>query len=140
MIRIRILRVKWLFDFKRLKTLDLRLLKIKFLKMYKYTMRLGFGSDQPLIEFETSSDNSDFINDLKELFHKIDFKVLKKEDLWMNDEILYWCSSNFGEFQISSDNYRNIFILSEVENCISNISELLQTDSKFQKNKEELNP
>ena len=100
---------------------------------YKYQMRPGYGTNELLIDFITDSDNENFINELKELLLKIDYKVVKKDDLVMNEEILYTCKSKIGEFQISSNNYGCVFITSEVENCIIKIDELLQTNKKFVK-------
>jgi hypothetical protein len=96
--------------------------------LYIFSLRLSSESNRPIIEFDTSSRGSELIRNLKDVLQSIDLKILNKEDLWMNDEILYSCSSTIGNFQISSDTYDCIFTLSDTAKVVYKLSEVLNKD------------
>jgi len=100
--------------------------------MYKYRVRPGYGSKNVLIEFMVNSENTDFVAILKEVFDQAEIVTTKKEDLWMNDEVLYHMVGECGEFQLSSDNWGSIFILAnENQKAIGYLSNLLINSGAF---------
>jgi len=101
---------------------------------YKYHCRPGYGSAELLIEvFNGAGDNS-FGVDLFDAIGEIHPLGVGREDLWMNDEILYKIQSDCGPFTISKDVWNFAFIMAgNNRDCIRRIDELLQHDSRFEK-------
>ena len=48
---------------------------------------------------------------MKQVLDGADAEVIKKIDLWQNDEMIYKMKSKFGLFEISSDCWDGIFIM-----------------------------
>jgi hypothetical protein len=79
--------------------------------MFTFAIRPGYKSKELLIEFRLGSGDDEMIEAMKEALAKINAELVEKIDLWQNDEIIYRMKSNYGGFEISSDNYGNVFIL-----------------------------
>lgn len=102
--------------------------------MYTFKVRKGYGSEELLIEFIKASGTEEMIEDLKMSLSSIGAKLEKKEDFWMNDEMLYHMNSEIGRFQISVDVWDCIFILaSNNQTAIHKIESVLTESGKFSK-------
>lgn len=99
---------------------------------YKYHLRPGYDSGNLLIEFISGVEKVSFEPDLLEALKKLEPLLIEQQDLWMNDETLFLLESNVGSFSISKDIWDLAFIMSEDQNCIVKINELLLTDQKFE--------
>ena len=99
---------------------------------YKYHLRPGYDSGNLLIEFISGVEKVSFEPDLFEALKKLEPLLIEQQDLWMNDETLFLLESNVGSFSISKDIWDLAFIMSEDQNCIVKINELLLTDQKFE--------
>ena len=104
-------------------------------KKYKYNYRPEYSSENLLIEFISGVDNETFEKDLFEAINQINPNIVKKEDLWMNDEILYTVNSNIGDFELSKNTILDLVFITSKENklIINKIDELLIKDDRFEK-------
>jgi hypothetical protein len=71
------------------------------------------------------------ISALKKALNSIGAKTEKINDVWQNDEILYDIFCELGFFQISTDNYGSIFILSDDNQIIEGIEVALLNSGNF---------
>ena len=102
--------------------------------MYSYRIRKGYESDEYLLEFTKGVESDEFLSDLKTALSEISPSIISKEDLWMNDEVLFNLNSSEGEFTLSFDVWNLAFIMAELnQDCIFLIDRLLEMDSKFEK-------
>jgi hypothetical protein len=101
---------------------------------YQYYFRPAFGNSNLLIEFITGVEEQSFGKDLMHAIQDIHPQISGKEDLWMNDEILYTVNSDFGKFTLSRDSWGSAFILDDNNNsCVVEINNLLLKDIRFEK-------
>ena len=101
--------------------------------LIKFKHRLGYGSNDFLIEFISGVDE-DFGNKLFEAIKILHPKIAGKDDVWMNDEVIYTVDSDLGRFTLSNDVWGCAFIMSEEnQNCVAKINELLLEDKRFEK-------
>ncbi|MFZ4475390.1 MAG: hypothetical protein ACOYPR_09380 [Saprospiraceae bacterium] len=101
---------------------------------YKYRHRPGYGSDRLLIEFVSGVENEAFGADLFDAIKEINPKLAGREDLWMNDEILYTINSDLGQFTLSKDIWDFVFLMADDnQTCILQINNLLLHDNRFEK-------
>lgn len=101
---------------------------------YKYKLRPGYKSKEVLIEIFGGIEHEDFVNDFKLSIIEIEPELLKKEDDWVNDEILYHFNSKIGKYTMSSSITDVLFIMAEDnQNCIIAIEQLLMKSQKFEK-------
>lgn len=101
---------------------------------YKYRYRPGYGSESLLIEFVSGVEKEVFRTDLFDAIRKIDPKLAGREDLWMNDEILYTINSDLGQFTLSKDICNSAFLMADDnQSCILQINNLLLKDNRFEK-------
>ncbi len=106
--------------------------------MYKYRVRPGYGSDKLLIEFLSDTGNKNFISTFKNVLSVCNAHSKKKIDLWFNDELIYNMDSDFGKFEISTDNWGNLFIIAEEnQKAINLLDEIISKNDLFMK--EEVN-
>lgn len=100
--------------------------------MYTYRFRPGYGSDKLLIEFVRDAGDAAFLTDLKAALSHIEMKVVTREDLWMNDEVLYGIDSSEGKFILSQSIWGCAFIMAdENQQCIYRIDEILTENENF---------
>ena len=105
-----------------------------FIPPYKYYLRPGYGSANLLIEFISGVENDTFNIDLFDAIKTIRPELIDLQDLWMNDEVLYFIQSNLGDFLLSKDIWDLAFIMADHnQTCIAKINELLLADSRFEK-------
>jgi hypothetical protein len=103
-------------------------------KPYKYHLRPGYGSNELLLEFLLDRTDSEFEHDLFISLQNINPRVDKVNDLWMNDEILLYVSSDKGAFTFSRDIWDFAFITAENNQpCIELIDEMLNSSNLFEK-------
>jgi hypothetical protein len=101
---------------------------------YKYHYRPGYGSENLLIEFISGVENDVFRTDLFDAIKEINPKLISREDLWMNDEILYLIDSDLGAFTLSKDIWDLAFLMADDnQSCILQINNLLFNDNRFEK-------
>jgi hypothetical protein len=101
---------------------------------YKYHYRPGYGSESLLIEFISGVDNETFEADFFDAIKEINPQLTGREDLWMNDEILYTVNSGLGQFTLSKDIWCLAFLMSDDnQSCIFQINNLLLNDNRFEK-------
>lgn len=101
---------------------------------YKYRYRAGYGSDRLSIEFVVGVENEAFGADLFDAIKEINPKLAGREDLWMNDEILYTTNSDLGQFTLSKDIWEFVFLMADDnQTCILQINNLLLNDNRFEK-------
>ena len=107
---------------------------------YKYRYRPGYGSDGLLIEIVNGVENEVFWTDLFDAIKEINPKLAGREDLWMNDEILYTINSDLGQFKLSKDIWGMAFFMADDnQTCILKINNLLLNDNRFEKIEVDLN-
>ena len=98
-------------------------------------MRPAF--DKPtelLLEFQLSSSNPEFIQDLTNALKRINPRIISSEDVWVNDELLLTIGSEPGDFQLSIDVWDNAFILAKDNpSCIVAIDNELANNPYFEK-------
>lgn len=103
-------------------------------ELYKYKLRPAYKSKELLIEIFSGVENEDFVNDFKQTLIEIEPELIKKEDVWVNDEILYHFNSNIGKYTMCSSNWDIVFINAEDnQNGIIAIEQLLLKNPKFEK-------
>ncbi len=101
---------------------------------YKYQCRSGHSSENLLIEFVNDVENDAFLADLFDALKEINPKLAGREELWMNDEILYAINSDLGQFTLSKDIWDLAFLMADDnQTCILQINNLLLTDNRFEK-------
>ena len=101
---------------------------------YKYRYRPVYGSNSLLIEFVNGVEKETFGTDLFDAIKEINPKLAGREDLWMNDEILYTINSNLGQFTLSKDIWDLVFLMADDnQSCILQINNLLLNDNRFEK-------
>ncbi|MBF4483659.1 MULTISPECIES: hypothetical protein [unclassified Flavobacterium] len=101
---------------------------------YKYHLRPGYQSQKLLIEIFSGAENEDFFPDFFDSIIEINPKVVKINELWMNDEYLLDVNSDIGSFSISKDIWDLAFIMSEDnQECLNKINLILLKDQNFQK-------
>lgn len=99
---------------------------------YKYKLRPGYQSKELLIEIFSGIDNENFLSDFKHTL--IEIELIKKEVVWVNDEILYHFNSIIGKYTITSSNWDLVFINAEDhQNGIKVIDQILIKNPKFEK-------
>ena len=104
------------------------------MKSYIYHHSPGYNSQELLIEFTNGVENKAFIPDLLDALKELNLKVMSKEDLWINGELIYNIHSDLGTFEFSIDNWGLAFIMAENnKHCIDRIDQLLVSDSRFTK-------
>lgn len=97
-------------------------------------MRPEYGSDKLLLEFLLDNTDTDFGKDLLTALKDINPTIDSIEDLWMNDEVLLYVSSDIGFFMLTKDIWGFAFIMSEDnQSCIEAIDKMLFNNSIFQK-------
>jgi hypothetical protein len=102
--------------------------------MIDYKVRPGYRSRELLIELTPTSANQEFWDQLLNGLQSIRANILGVEDLWLNDEVLLSCNSNFGNFIISADVWGMVFIMApENQFVIQKIDEALQSIPGFRK-------
>jgi len=101
---------------------------------YKYHYRPGYGSESLLIEFISGVENETFGADLFDAIKEINPKLQGRDDLWMNDEILYTVSSDSGQFTLSKDIWGFAFLMADDnQTCLLQINNMLLKDDRFEK-------
>ncbi len=101
---------------------------------YKFHYRPGYGSDSLLIEFINGVENESFGTDLFDAIQEIKPKLEGREDLWINDEILYTINSDLGQFTLSKDIWDLAFLMADDnQSCVLQIHNLLLNDNRFEK-------
>ena len=101
---------------------------------YHYKLRPGYKSQELLIEFFKGVDENAFLADVLITIAALDVQLLDVENLWMNDEMLYFFKTAQGNFRLSKDIWHNAFITCEQNQAlILAIEQLLQKDEKFEK-------
>ncbi len=102
--------------------------------MFSFRTRPGYKSKNLLIEFLRGSGSDEMVIALKNALKKLNCKTISKEDCWMNDEFIYNMNSQFGEFEISSDSYGEVFIIAETNQiAILEIEKALIESGEFEK-------
>lgn len=97
-------------------------------RKYKYCYR----PESSLIEFVNCSEISTLATDLIDALKEINPKLIGREDLWINDEIIYTLESNTGQFIISIDIWNLIFLSSNDKQCFHVIYNILFNDNRFE--------
>lgn len=101
---------------------------------YKFHYRPGYGSDELLIEFFKGVEKENFGIDFFDAIKEINPILLGKEDLWMNDEIIYTINTDHGKFTLSKNVWDIAFIISENNQaCLLQINNMLLKDERFEK-------
>jgi hypothetical protein len=101
---------------------------------YQYHFRLESGSENLFIEFIKGVEEEGFGADLFDTIKEINPKLAGREDLWMNDEILYTVNSDLGQFTLSKDIWDFAFIMADNnQTCLEHINNLLLNDKRFEK-------
>lgn len=101
---------------------------------YRYHCRPGFGSQELLIEFLIQKADKQFFQDLYEALSPINIKAGEKVDLWMNDEVLQYFTTDQGKFELSVDIWDCIFIMSKSnQKVIHKIDSILKEHPLFEK-------
>ena len=100
--------------------------------MFTFAIRPGNNTEELLIEFRKGSGSDEMILAMKKVLAEANADVIEKIDLWQNDEVIYKMKSQFGSFEISSDNYGCIFIMApDNQPAIVAISSLLSKSNIF---------
>ncbi len=106
----------------------------QLLPHYKYHLRPGYGSTELLIEVFSGVARDDFMADLMDTIRSLQPKLVKQQDLWMNDEILLEMDTDLGAFVISKDIWDLAFIMAGPnEPLLRRINALLEQDERFEK-------
>ena len=101
--------------------------------MFTFAVRPCYKSKDLLIEFRKGCGSDEMISAMKSVLAKADMEVIKKHDLWQNDEMLYKMNSKFGEFEVSCDNWGSIFILApDNQPAIKALASLFSESCQFQ--------
>lgn len=101
---------------------------------YKFRYRPRYFSDSFLIEFINRVENEVFETALFDAIKDINPKLAGREDLWLNDEILYTINSDLGPFTLSKDIWDLAFLMAEDnQSCVLQINNLLLKDNRFEK-------
>ncbi|MGV6861381.1 MAG: hypothetical protein ACWA41_06390 [Putridiphycobacter sp.] len=102
--------------------------------MYPYQFRQSYGSANLLIEFTKNVEKASFKKDLISACKCIHLQIIKTEDLWMNDEMLYHLNSNIGTFSLSIDVWNFAFILAEQnQKGLKDLGAILNKNSNFKR-------
>jgi hypothetical protein len=102
-------------------------------ELIKFKYRLAYGANDFLIEFISGVDEN-FGNKLFEAIKVLHPKIAGKDDVWMNDEVIYTVDSDLGRFTLSNDVWGFAFIVAEEnQNCVAKINLLLLEDKRFEK-------
>ncbi len=100
--------------------------------MYKFKMRPGYKTTEQLIEFTIKSADEAFFGAVFFALKEINVSKISVVDLWVNDEIIIHCDSDYGKFEISRDIYDLVFIMSKYNQCvIFKIGEILSRTKSF---------
>jgi flavodoxin len=100
--------------------------------MYKFKVRPGYKSTENLVDFTISSADEAFFGSLFSALTEINVSKINIEDLWVNDEIIIHCDSDYGEFEISRDIYDLVFIMAKNNQpVILKIGEILSRNTSF---------
>ncbi|MEO5911840.1 MAG: hypothetical protein ABIP95_13195 [Pelobium sp.] len=100
---------------------------------YKYHFRPGFESDKMLLEFISNVENENFKTDILEAIANLNPEIIEKEEIWVNDEILYKISTKIGELILSIDNWNIAFISCENNDLMNQLNDLVIKSEKFEK-------
>jgi len=100
-----------------------------------YRLRPAYGQTELLLEFFYGEENSTFKSKLKLALRELEIALIKAEDLWMNDEMLYEINSKkHGNFELSIDSQGIAFIMSENnQKIILLIDKILSENPNFEK-------
>jgi hypothetical protein len=102
--------------------------------MYKYKLRPGYQSKQLLIEFVLKAVDDEFLECFYQTLEPIHPQQIKVTDLWMNDEVMIMFESDLGGFEMSIDNYGDVFIMAPINQAvIIKIDELISSHDAFEK-------
>lgn len=77
--------------------------------------------------------NKKFLNDFSNALKPLNIKAGKKVDLWMNDEVIQYFTSDIGKFELSIDVWDCVFIMSKSQKGILRIDNILQENPQFAK-------
>lgn len=78
--------------------------------------------------------DEEFFTCLLGVLKSIGTRVRDIEDLWMNDEVLLRCESDYGEFIVSQDIWGFVFIMAPGNHAaIASIDEVLSRSGSFRK-------
>lgn len=99
--------------------------------IYKYRCQKDHDGSDFLIEFLQGDDNDNFGNHLLESIQELNPQLEEKQDLWMNDEVLFRLKSNAGSFTISKDNWTTFILAEHNAHIILLIHDLLRKDGRF---------
>ena len=102
-----------------------------FAVKFQYHYRLGYGSEERLIEFLNAGDNKTFIPVFLSAIQSLQPIIAKVEDVWMNDEIWVTIHTSKGSVTYSADIWGFFFIMDN-QPCLRAIHELLQGDMHFE--------
>lgn len=101
--------------------------------MYKYLLRPGYGSKELLIELLPKDADEVFLDTLFACLQQINVKVQDICNLWINDEVVFKCDSDFGSFEVSKDIWGFVFIMSSSnQSVIIKIDNILRSSGQFQ--------
>jgi hypothetical protein len=100
--------------------------------MYKYKLRPGYQSKLLLVEFFLKTVDDEFLDTFYQTLESIHPEQLKVSDLWMNDEVIIEFDSDYGRFDLTIDNWDEVFILAQNNQAvIEKIDELLSSHNSF---------
>ena len=100
--------------------------------MYKFKVRLGYKSSELLIDFTVDKPDDLFFGKLYGALKPLNVSNIDLTDLWINDEVIFHCNSDHGDFQITRDIYDLVFIMAPNNQLvIKEIGELLGEHESF---------
>lgn len=101
--------------------------------MFTFAVRPAYKSKELLIEFRKGSGNDDMIEAMRSVLDQASVELIEKIDLWQNDEVIYKMKSQYGEFELSSNNWGCIFIMApDNQAAIKALGVLFSGSHKFQ--------
>lgn len=101
---------------------------------FSFSVRKGYGCEELFIEFKKGSGTNEMVESLKKALSSLDPFLIKKEDIWMNDEMFYHFDSIAGPYSISYDIWDSIFILANNnQEAIPKIETALLDSGLFEK-------
>ena len=82
------------------------------MSVFEYCVRPGYGSQNLLIELNRSNDEG-FAEAFRSVIAKVNAVVEQKEDLWVNDEMIYRMTGDYGRFEVSNTPWGVAFIIAD---------------------------